>query len=200
MNERLKENAPGALLAALRKQNGWTLAEVSGRTGVSISTLSKIENGVSAPAYSVLVRLADGLQLDISALLGQPRATFGTGVREVTPAGQGIRYSNDMGGYEDIAAGLSGKAMQPMIIDIPYRDGAAEQVRSEHNGQEYVLVLSGAVVFEMEHYAPTRLGPGDSLYFDSGARHGFSAETAGGARILSVCHVPHPGLPQDPTT
>lgn len=180
-------HAIGKILARHRKQNGWTLAEVSGRTGVSISALSKIENGLSQPAYSVLLRLAEGLDLDVSVLLGQAHARFGQGVREITPAGQGVIFQNEMGRYEDVAAGISGKAMQPMVIDIPARGKGAPPVRSQHQGQEYVMVLSGRVVFEMQFYAPTLLNAGDSLYFDSGVEHGFTSDDPEGARILSVC-------------
>lgn len=55
---------PGALLFRLRRKNGWTLAEVSKRTGVAVSTLSKIENGKSSPNYDVLLRLCRGLDLN----------------------------------------------------------------------------------------------------------------------------------------
>lgn len=184
-------NPIGDTLSRLRRERGWTLAEVSRLTGVSISSLSKIENGVSAPAYSVLVRLAEGLKLDIGMLLVAPSETFGSGVRVVTRRGDGMRYANEMGEYEDVAAGLSGKTMQPMIIEIPFRTGG-EKVRSEHRGQEYVHVLKGAVVFEMAPHPPVTLSEGDSLYFDSAVRHGFSACSPEGARILSVCQAQRP--------
>lgn len=181
-------NPVGAMLADLRRERRWTLNDVSRLTGVSISSLSKIENGVSAPAYSVLVRLAEGLKIDISALLVSPKEAFGVGARGITRKGEGPSYVNEMGSYEDVASELSGKTMQPMIIDIPFRNGSDTRVRSEHRGQEYVLVLKGAVIFEMASHAPVILGEGDSLYFDSAVQHGFSAEGPEGARILSVCH------------
>lgn len=183
-----RDNPIGEMLGRLRREHSWTLADVSRLTGVSISSLSKIENGISAPAYSVLVRLAEGLKIDIGALLTSPREAFGSGVRRITRKGEGPCYVNEMGNYEDVAAELSGKAMQPMLIDIPFRGNSDTRVRSEHRGQEYVLVLKGAVIFEMASHAPVILGEGDSLYFDSAVQHGFSAEGPDGARILSVCH------------
>jgi len=49
---------PGAALKALRRQHGWTLAEVSQRTGLPTSTLSKIENDKVSLSFDKLARLS----------------------------------------------------------------------------------------------------------------------------------------------
>jgi len=59
---------PSAALKALRIKHGWTLAEVSQRTGLTASTLSKIENDKMSLTFDKLARLSSGLQIDISAL------------------------------------------------------------------------------------------------------------------------------------
>ena len=59
----------GKALQRLRKDNGWTLSTVSAKTGVAISTLSKIENNQSSPNYDVLIRLAEGLGVDFVELV-----------------------------------------------------------------------------------------------------------------------------------
>src|ERR1700759_4719771 len=84
---------PGAALRALRVQRGWTLAEVSQRTDLPISTLSKIENDRVSLTYDKLARISTGLGVDISQLfapqvVGVPGGTV-TGRRSVTLAGQG---------------------------------------------------------------------------------------------------------------
>jgi len=38
---------------------------------------------------------------------------------------------------------------------------------SQHRGEEFVYVLSGAIEVHTEHYAPFRLEQGESAYFDS---------------------------------
>ena len=43
-----------------------TLAETSARTGVAVSTLSKVENGQMSLTYDKLVQLSEGLEIDIS--------------------------------------------------------------------------------------------------------------------------------------
>lgn len=177
----------GGMLSRLRFENRWTLAEVSRRTGVSISSLSKIENSQSAPAYSVLVRLAQGLGIDFAELIGSPTQKFATAARVITKAGTGTKYSTEMGLYEALAPELAAKSMQPMVIDIPVRSANALPVRSAHKGEEFVYVLEGEVIFQMEPYAPALLSKGDTVYFDASADHGFSSNTDRHSRILSVC-------------
>src|ERR1700743_170333 len=84
---------PGAALRALRMQRGWTLAEVSERTDLPVSTLSKIENDRMSLTYDKLARISAGLGVDISQLfapqvVGMPGAMV-NGRRTVTLAGQG---------------------------------------------------------------------------------------------------------------
>ncbi|MFB9947989.1 helix-turn-helix domain-containing protein [Rhizobium puerariae] len=177
----------GEILSRIRFENRWTLAEVSRRTGVSISSLSKIENNQSTPAYSVLVRLAEGLGIDFADLIGGSTQKFASAARVITRAGEGTTYVNRMGAYEALASGLAAKSMQPMVIDIPRRAGGQKTVRSAHKAEEFVYVLSGEVIFFMEPYAPIVLRTGDSVYFDSASEHGFSSNSELPARILSVC-------------
>jgi transcriptional regulator with XRE-family HTH domain len=176
------------ILADLRKTNGWTLAEVSRRTGVSISALSKIENGQSQPAYSVLTRLASGLDIDFVDLLGGgSHARFTGAARAVTRAGTGTHFRTDMGFYEMLATDLAAKSLQPMLIEILPREPDSPSVRSAHRGEEFVYVVEGEVVFEMNPYTPLVLSVGDSVYFDGSMDHGFYALGPKPGRILSVC-------------
>ncbi|WP_246739722.1 XRE family transcriptional regulator [Martelella sp. HB161492] len=178
------------ILSELRRENGWTLAEVSKRTGVSISALSKIENGQSQPAYSVLTRLSAGLGLDFADLLegrGQ-RASFARAARAVTRAGEGKRLTNEMGLYRVLSTELAAKALTPMVIEVPPRAEGVEPARSAHSGEEFVYVLSGEVVFEMAPYAPMTLSTGDTVYFDAASEHGFYSAGSGKAQILSICY------------
>lgn len=183
-----QETAVARILSDLRRANGWTLSDVSKKTGVAISTLSKIENGQTQPAYGVLTRLAAGLEIDFVDLLGgsvHPR--FSGAARAITRAGEGTRFANDMGLYEALGTDLAAKSLQPMIIDVLPRSADSASVRSAHRGEEFVYVLAGPVVFEMNPYAPVVLASGDSVYFDGDMDHGFHAVGPESGRILSVC-------------
>lgn len=178
------------ILSDLRSENGWTLAEVSKKTGVSISALSKIENGQSQPAYSVLTRLSAGLGLDFTDLLEgrSVRPNFARAARTINRRGDGKRLENDIGVYRLLATELAAKALTPMVIDIPPQADTAAPARSAHSGEEFVYVLSGAVIFEMAPYAPVVLAEGDTVYFDAASEHSFYSTGPGKAQILSICY------------
>ena len=95
-----KAARPGAALRALRMQRGWTLADVSERTDLPVSTLSKIENDRMSLTYDKLARISAGLGVDISQLftpqiVGMPGATV-NGRRSITLAGQGQAIETDI--------------------------------------------------------------------------------------------------------
>ena len=175
----------GKALQRLRKNNDLTLAAVSARTGVAISTLSKIENNHSSPNFDVLVRLADGLGLDLIALLGDSFYTFAHGARTITRADQGVRYEAPLGVYEALSSEIAMKALQPAVVRVPA--GRQEPAAmSSHAGEEFIYILCGTVRFHMEPYSPTVLEQGDSVHFDSQMKHGFVAVGEEDALLLSV--------------
>ena len=55
-------------LRQLRKQNGWTLNQVSEMTALATSTLSKVENNQTSLTYDNLLKLAEGLGVDMAEL------------------------------------------------------------------------------------------------------------------------------------
>ena len=60
---------PGAALRAFRRKQGWTLAEVNRKTGLPVSTLSRIETDQISPTYDQLSKLSSGLNVDMAQLL-----------------------------------------------------------------------------------------------------------------------------------
>lgn len=189
---------PGAALRALRMQRGWTLAEVSKRTDLPISTLSKIENDRISLSYDKLARISTGLGVDISQLfaphvVGVPGA-FLNGRRSVTLAGQGQIIETENYGHVYPAADFLNKRFVPVVADLYARslEEFGEMIR--HPGEEYAYVLEGTVEFHSELYAPLVLSKGDSIYFDSGMGHAYLAAEAGPCRVLSICSGPESQL------
>src|SRR3712207_2878451 len=77
--------AIGKRIRDLRTAAGETLATLSQKTGISPSTLSKIENDKVSPTFSNLVRLAGGLRMQLNDLIATPtEATPITGRIAVT--------------------------------------------------------------------------------------------------------------------
>ena len=60
-------------LRRLRSKRGRTLAEMSERTGVSVSTLSRLESGLRRPTLDLLIRLASAYGASLDDLVGAPQ-------------------------------------------------------------------------------------------------------------------------------
>lgn len=185
---------PGAALKALRRKHGWTLAEVSRRTGLPTSTLSKIENDKMSLTFDKLARLSASLRVDISALFngeaiadGQPGAS---GRRSIIRAGEGKAIETQNYSHLYPAWELLDKRIIPIVAELHAHslEEFGELIR--HPGEEYAFVLEGEVDLHTSLYAPVRLKAGDSMYFDSGMGHAYIAACEGPCRVLSLCTAP----------
>jgi transcriptional regulator with XRE-family HTH domain len=182
---------PGAMLKKLRIQRGWTLKEVSRRTGYPVSTLSKIENDRVSLTYDKLTRISAGLDVDFSSLFGAQETTAETsalhGRRSITRAGEGRSIESKNYFHLYAATELLNKRLIPIIVEIRARslEEFGELVR--HSGEEYIYVLEGEVDVHTSAYAPVRLKAGDSIYFDSTMGHAYIAASSGPCRVLGVC-------------
>jgi transcriptional regulator with XRE-family HTH domain len=189
---------PGAALKALRRKRGWTLADVSKRTGLPASTLSKIENDRMSPTFDKLARISTGLQIDIATLFGgdagadaQPAATAR---RCIVRAGEGKAIETRNYSHLYPAWDLLNKRIIPIVAELHARslEEFGELIR--HPGEEYAYVLEGEIDLYTSVYAPVRLKTGDSIYFDSGMGHAYIAIGEGPCRVLSLCSAPETQL------
>src|SRR4051794_17985107 len=67
----------GALLRGLRARHDWTLKEMSVRTGIPVSTLSKVEHDRLTLTYDKLLQLSQRLGIRMSELFAEPDAAAG---------------------------------------------------------------------------------------------------------------------------
>lgn len=56
------------LVKKARKQKHISLAQLSDRTGISTTHINDIENNLKEPSFSMMIRLAKGLDVDLSEL------------------------------------------------------------------------------------------------------------------------------------
>ena len=61
----------GRLLRALRLRNDWTLKEMSGRTGIPLSTRAKVERDRLTLTYDKLQQLSERLGMRMSDLFAE---------------------------------------------------------------------------------------------------------------------------------
>jgi transcriptional regulator with XRE-family HTH domain len=185
---------PGAALKAIRAQQGLTLAEVSEKTGLTVSALSKVENDKIDLSFDKLARLSEGLKIDITQLFGpggseSPRPQSATR-RCITRAGEGRSIEMPRGNYLYLAGDLLHKRVVPIVGEVLAKDIQTYGEFMRHPGEEFVYVLEGILELHTEMYTPARLETGDSVYFDSGMRHAYIAVGEAPCRILSICTTP----------
>ena len=182
--------APSRAIRDVRLAQGLSLRALSARAGLPYSTLSKLENGKMALTYDKLIRLAQALNVDLKDILASPEepvAPIAVGRRSVTRAGEALDADSEKHVHHYPAADLLVKMMIPIIIDVQARsvDDLGGLVR--HGGEEYLYVLRGSMELHSDLYAPLPLGPGDSVYFDSGMAHGYVRTSEEPCSVLAVC-------------
>lgn len=168
----------------LRKERGLTLQELAAQTGLTRSVLSKVENFRVTPSLPALARIAEALGVTMSTLLqgldAQPRVV-------VVRRDERVTIQRDAPNSKLIYAALAHprpqKLMEPFIVEVPV--GEARKERLAHEGEEFFLVLQGAVEFEYGD-ATYQLAEGDALYADGSVQHRLHNMGATLARVVIV--------------
>jgi transcriptional regulator with XRE-family HTH domain len=180
-------------LKTLRLGNGLTLEELAEMSGVSISTISKIENRQQKPTFETVLRVARALHINFVQMLEPSSPPAHMARRTITRAGEEPKLQGDHYTYETHAADITNKAMVPSVMQIRTREVPPPDQWSTHFGEEFIYVLSGTIEFFTEEYSPVILNPGDSCYLDSAMRHAFVTKSEEDARILSIfISIPQP--------
>jgi transcriptional regulator with XRE-family HTH domain len=182
--------APSRAIRDVRISRGLSLRALSARAGLPYSTLSKLENGKMSLTYDKLIRLAQALNVDLKDILASPEeraAPVAVGRRSITRAGEAMDAESEKHVHHYPASDLLGKMMIPIIIDVQARSIEELGGLVRHGGEEYLYVLRGSMELHSDVYAPLPLGPGDSVYFDSGMAHGYVRTSNEPCTVLAVC-------------
>jgi transcriptional regulator with XRE-family HTH domain len=180
----------GRRLKALRRQNGWRIADVSQRTGLAVSTISKVENGRMSLTYDKLLQLAKGLALDFADLFGTAPSrhapSFTTTRRSIDRQNDAAHVEVRGYHYWYLNTDLSDKLMTPILGQATVRtlEEFGELIR--HPGEEWVFVIEGAIEVCTEFYKSVVLTVGECVYIDSNMGHAYLAAADGPCRFVSV--------------
>lgn len=176
----------GQHIRAQRNRLEMTLEQASQATGLARSTLSKIENGLMSPTYDALIKLSNGLKIDISELFEPIEKISGSGRRSISRKGSGQNHRTPYYDHILLCNDMSNKDMIPFKTRILARSFAEFDDWSRHTGEEFVYVLSGEIELFTEFYEPVRLQQGDSWYIDSRMGHRVISVSDENAEVLWV--------------
>jgi transcriptional regulator with XRE-family HTH domain len=162
----------GPRLRRVREQRGVTLTEVANLTGISKSTLSRLENGQRRPSLELLLPLAQIYRVPIDDLVGAPEV--GDPRIRLKPRrvnGRTVLPLTHPGG------------IQAWKIVIP--PGQSEPKPRTHDGFEWLYVLSGQMRLVLGDQDIV-LGIGEAAEFDTQVPHWFGSTGDGPAEVLSI--------------
>ena len=191
MDVKARHPTLGSLLRSLRMRNRWTLKEMSQRTDIPVSTLSKVEHDRLTLTYDKLVQLSQRLNIRISELFADTTAGNEPAVtarRSIGRTDDAVRVNTKNYDYYYLCPELRRKRMIPIVTRI--RAKSAEEFGSlvHHSGEEYIYVLEGSIKVLTEFYDPVVLHVGESIYLDSNMGHAYvTADGRDEAVVLGVC-------------
>lgn len=181
----------GKLLRALRGRNGWTLREMSERSGIPVSTLSKVEHDRLTLTYDKLQQLSQRLGIRMSDLFAEsadPQEPSVTARRSIGRLDKAIQVTTPNYDYHYLCPELRRKRMIPIVTNIRAKTVEEFGDLVRHSGEEYIYVLEGRIEVHTEFYDPVLLERGESIYLDSQMGHAYIvAEGCEEASVLGIC-------------
>ena len=162
-------------LRDLRARRGRTLAELADETGISVSTLSRLESGLRRPTLDLLMRLASAYGASLDDIVGAPQlADPRIHPRTIYRDGKAIipltKLNPDVHAFKMVLPGHAPTEAVPL---------------KAHSGYDWIYVLSGLVRLVIGT-DETFLGPGEAAEFDTRVPHGVVSATTEPAEIINL--------------
>lgn len=149
-----------------RKKRNLTLAELSKRTGISISFLSQIESGKGVMTLVTLKKIAQALDIPMKELFSESQEDEAV-----------IRFCSDkditslQNNYRrlDIRSGkFAGRKMDAFVLTMDPHFSRFEETR--HVGEEFYYILHGVCIVHLNG-KEYQIGEGESIHFPSTLTH-----------------------------
>jgi transcriptional regulator with XRE-family HTH domain len=163
----------GPRLKQLRVQRGATITSVAAATGISKSTLSRLETGQRRPSLELLLPLAQVYRVPLDDLVGAPEV----GDPRIRLKPQRVK------GRTVIPLTRHPGGVQAWKIVIPTSN--VNPMLRAHEGHEWLYVLSGRMRLVLGDHDLV-LGPGEVAEFDTQVPHWFGSTGDQAAEVLSL--------------
>lgn len=174
----------GAAVRNERTSRGWSGRKLAAESGVSQPFLTNVENGKTFPSIGSLYAIARALGIPAAQLLPAQESSS-----SVIRSEHGIPLP--VGDLPDavrtsLLAGARGNVLEVYLFDLPI--GFVDPIEFEHAGEDFVYVISGALVIDVQGSPSEQLLAGDSLWWNSALPHRWHVpeSSRGNARFLMV--------------
>jgi len=167
--------AVGPRLRSLRQERGTTLTDLAVETGISVSTLSRLESGQRRANLELLLPLAKAYQVPLDQLVGAPPTSDPRlELRPISRHGMTIiPLSRRAGG------------IQAFKHVIPASRRRRRPAPKTHEGYEWFYVLSGRLRLVLGEQDLV-LSPGEAAEFDTRVPHWFGGAGPEAVEFLSL--------------
>ena len=143
---------------------------MSGRCGIPLSTLAKVEHDRLTLTYDKLLQVSQRLKIPVSELFAEPESDNEPAVtarRSIGRLSDAVRVKTRNYDYHYLCPELRRKRMIPVLARLRVKSLEEFGDLVRHSGEEYTYVLEGRVVLHTEFYDPLTLEVGESVYIDS---------------------------------
>ena len=167
--------AVGPRLRTLRVERGTTLAQLSESTGISVSTLSRLESGQRRPTLELLLPLARAHQVQLDELVDAP------------PTGDPRIYAKPIKRHGTVHIPLTRRpgGLQAFKQILPEGYPGNDVAQKTHEGYDWIYVLSGQVRLRLGDQ-DFILKEGEVAEFDTRVPHWFGNPGPGATEVLCL--------------
>ena len=173
-------------IRALREMCEFTTAEMAEAAGVPVEEYEILESGEQDFCFTFLYKCADKLGVDLMEIVtgSSPHLSGFSWVKN----GEGLPIKRRKGfNYYHLAPTFKDKIAEPFLVHAPYIEEEQHSPieLSVHVGQEMDYILRGTLRFT--HDGRTiDIGPGDTIYYNSGVGHGMIATSPEGCDFIAI--------------
>ena len=168
----------------LRAQKNFTVPQMAELLGVTPEEYTLYESGAKQAPFSFYYNLAGHFGLDVSSVISGEAPNLA--LYTVTRSGEGFPFvRRPEFSYLHQAIRMKDRTGEPFIVTAPPAGENEPLQYSEHNGQEFVLILSGSLRVFL-HGKEEVLNEGDSIYFDGREAHAMLAAGGKSCKFLSI--------------
>ena len=181
----------GPRLRVLRKEQKFTLAELSKASGVAIATISRIETGRMTGTLEAHLQLARALRLTLPELYAGLEDNGGRRKASVqTKAARTEVYAHAAGrsALRMLTQDVLQKKMMPVLIEIA-PGGRTQPEQAPRGTEKFLYVMDGAVEATVgQETLPLKRE--ETLYLDASLKHSLRNAGSRPARLLCVLTPP----------